>query len=193
MLRRKAKCDLKKLFDEMNLPCVYRDKTIYTELINNNKYYVYLIRNEMIGYYYVGSSSNMVERIKNHRCPSNNTACFNNGETIVYILEEFDERDKMIEMEKLWIYWFYINSNYHLTKNKKDTDYKLIIKGVITNKKIDNTNYKKLVDKNIIYGLTFYNNKQDITKLSYQTQERKRIEEIEENKKDIIRMRYDLI
>jgi hypothetical protein len=185
MLRRKCKYDIKSLFDKMILTSVYNDKILNTDLIKDGKCYVYLIRNELYDFYYIGSTRNLKQRIKDHL--KNNTANINTENSKVYILEEPNGEIKMLDMEKLWICWFHINSNFHLTKNISITNCLCIIKGDITNDTINNTTYERMVKENIIIGLTLYDDKQYLKPTEYKTQERKKVEDIEENIRNEIR------
>jgi predicted GIY-YIG superfamily endonuclease len=185
MLRRKCKYDIKCLFDKMNLTSVYNDKKINADLINDGKYYVYLIRNETLDNYYVGSSINLKSRIKDHlkrdKLNIKNTNC------IIYILEELEERSQMLEMEKLWICWVSVNANINICDNISMRNCMYLINGKFNHTNLRLTNYENLTNRNIIYGLTLYDTKQYISSLDYYHQERKKIQDQEEIIKNEIR------
>ena len=131
------------IFDKMDLVCVYDDHINY-ELINKKSFYVYVIVNNDV--YYVGLTSNLTERIKQHIYK--NTNDLQSGGKI-YILENLEDEDKMRKMEKIWIVWFKLNS---LCINIEVHSYQ-IRTGIIRMFNILNTNYKKFVDYEVIYGL----------------------------------------
>ena len=56
--------------------------------------YIYIIKCNITGEYYIGSTRNLAKRMKGHRCPSNRTgskAIIERGDYNVEVLEEIDE------------------------------------------------------------------------------------------------------
>ena len=56
--------------------------------------YIYIIKCNITGEYYIGSTRNLAKRMKGHRCPSNKTgskAIIERGDYNVEVLEEIDE------------------------------------------------------------------------------------------------------
>ena len=131
------------IIDRMDLLCVY-DNHIKYELINKKVFYVYVIDNN--GVYYVGLTSNLTSSIKSHLHKNTNDL---RSEGKIYILERLQDEFKMRNMEKIWIIWFKLNS---LCINIDISSYQ-IRTGKIHIRHILNTNYKKLIDYEVIYGL----------------------------------------
>jgi hypothetical protein len=136
------------IMDKMDLVGVYYNE-IYHDQIETKKYYVYLIETQES--YYVGYTSNLAGRIKNHLYADKNNICSGNGK--IWILEKLDKETKARKMEKIWIIWFKLNSN---CINIETFTYK-IKSGQIKTRDIFNSNYKKFIDNDIISGIHLLN------------------------------------
>ena len=65
--------------------------------------YIYIIKCNITGEYYIGSTRNLAKRIRRHRCPSNNTASkaiIERGDYNVEVLEEIDEGEDLSYREQ---------------------------------------------------------------------------------------------
>ena len=68
--------------------------------------YIYIIKCNITGDYYIGSTRNMANRMKGHRCSSNNTASkviIERGDYKVDILEEIEEGVDLCYKEQEYI------------------------------------------------------------------------------------------
>ena len=65
--------------------------------------YIYIIKCNITGEYYIGSTRNLAKRMKGHRCPSNSTASkaiIERDNYSVEILEEIDEEQDLAYREQ---------------------------------------------------------------------------------------------
>ena len=65
--------------------------------------YIYIIKCNITGEYYIGSTRNLVKRMGWHRCPSNRTgskAIIERGDYSVEVLEEIDEGEDLFYREQ---------------------------------------------------------------------------------------------
>jgi len=68
--------------------------------------YIYIIKCNITGEYYIGSTRNLEQRIRRHRCPSNSTASkaiIERGDYKVDILEEIEEGVDLCYKEQEYI------------------------------------------------------------------------------------------
>lgn len=68
--------------------------------------YIYIIKCNITGEYYIGSTRDLANRIRRHRCPSNSTASkaiIERGDYKVDILEEIEEGQDLFYKEQEYI------------------------------------------------------------------------------------------
>lgn len=131
-------------FFRLDLLMVY-DGEIKTKLINQNAFYVYVIKTD--NKYYVGLTKHLSQRIREHKRSNTNNILWKKG--VVYILEELETETQMILLEQIWIVWFKINFN--CVNDKIITS--RIKRGWTTFINCHNTNYKSLIENETIQGI----------------------------------------